>query len=259
MRMVSLRTMLYFTAIFFNLTYAVQNPGCIIGKWSLILSNPKLLPSHIRTIHPRENMSSVVQSWNRLIASRTLLKLSAHVSMTAAKPNKQLGTIQRDLWNCPKNVKEIAYTFLVRPKLEYASAAWDPFLKKDTSALERVQRKAARFCSQNYNRYASVTEMIRDLGWATLETRRRQFRLTLMYKVTHGLIDIGSRKYLIQHSESRTKGSHQFKFCVPYANKDLFKFSFFPKTIAGWNCLPEAFVSSTSLETFKYRLSAFLK
>ena len=38
-----------------------------------------------------------------------------------------------------------------------------PFLKKDISALERVQRKAARFCSQNYSRYASVTDMIKHL------------------------------------------------------------------------------------------------
>ena len=128
------------------------------------------------------------------------LKWSAHVSMIAAKANKSLGTIQRNLWNCSKNVKEIAYTSLVRPKLEYANAACDPFLKKDISALERVQRKAARFCSQNYNRYASVTDMIKDLGWATLETRRRQSRLTLMYKLTHGLIDTDSREYLIQHS-----------------------------------------------------------
>ena len=113
--------------------------------------------------------------------------------MTAAKANKSLGTIERNLWNCPKNVKEIAYTPLVRPKLEYASAAWDPFLKKDTNALERVQRKAARFCSQNYDRNANVTDMIKDLGWATRETRR-QFRLTLMYKLTHGRTDIDSRK-----------------------------------------------------------------
>ena len=135
--------------------------------------------------------------------------------------------------------------------------ACDPFLKKDISALERV--RLSRFCSQNYNRYASVTDMIKDLRWATLETRRWQSRLTLMYKITHGLIDIDSREYLIQHSESRTRGSHQFKFRVPYANKDVFKFSFFPNTIADWNCLPEAIVSSTSLEIFKYRLSAFLK
>ena len=51
------------------------------------------------------------------------LKWSAHVSMTAAKANKSVGTIQRNLWNCPKNVKEIAYTSLVRLKLEHPSAA----------------------------------------------------------------------------------------------------------------------------------------
>ena len=168
--------------------------------------------------------------------------------------------LQRNLWNCPNKVIEIAYTSLVRPKLEHASAAWDPFLKKDISALERVQRKAARFCSQNYDRYASVTDMIKDLGrWATLETIRRQSRLTLMYKLTHAVIDIDTRKYLIQHSESRTRGSHQLKFRRPYANKDVFKFSFFPKTIADWNCLPEAIVSSSSLENIKYRLTASLK
>ena len=135
-------------------------------------------------------------------------------SKTAAKANKSLGTIQRNLWNCPKDVKEIAYTSLVRPKLAYARAVWGPFLKKDISALERVQRTAARFCSLNYDRYAGVTNVIKDLMWATLETRRRLSILMLMYKRTHGLIDIDTRKYLIQHSESRTRGSHQFKFRV---------------------------------------------
>ena len=82
-----------------------------------------------------------------------------------------------------------------------------------------------------------------------------------MYKLTRGLIDIDTRKYLIQHSKSRTRGSHHFKFHMPYAkfNKDVCKFSFFPKTLIDWNCLPEAIVSSSSLETFTYRLTAFPK
>ena len=54
-----------------------------------------------------------------------------------------------------------------------------------------------------------------------------------MYKLTPGLIDIDSRIYLIEHSESRTSESHQFKFRVPYANTDVFKFSFFPKNYSG--------------------------
>ena len=84
-------------------------------------------------------------------------------------------------------------------------------------------------------------------------------RSDLLCHIINGIIDIDTRKYLIQHSESRTRGAHQFKFRVPYANKEVFKFSFFPKTITDWNCLPEAIVSLLSLETFKYRLTAFLK
>ena len=95
---------------------------------------------------------------------------------------------------CPKNVKEGTYTTLIQLKLEYASVAWDPFLKKDISALERVQHKGERFCSHNYNRYASVMDMIKDLEWATLETRRRQSRLTLACILIHGLLDIDSQK-----------------------------------------------------------------
>ena len=126
-------------------------------------------------------------------------------------------------------------------KAGICKCGWGPFLKKDISVLKRVQRKAAWFCSQNYDRYASVADMIKDLRWATLEMRRRQSRLmlTCMYELTHGLIDIDTR--------------------VPYADKGVLKFSFFPKTIADWNCLPEAIASSSSLETFKYRLTAFLK
>ena len=147
--------------------------------------------------------------------------------MTAAKANKSLGTIQCNLWNCSKNAKNCIY-IPSTTEAGICKRGLGPILKKDISALERVQCKAARSCSQNYNRYASVTDMIKDLGWATLEMRRRLSRLTLMYKLTHGLIDIDTRKYLIQHSESRTRGSHQLKFRMPYANKDVFKISFFP-------------------------------
>ena len=43
------------------------------------------------------------------------LKWLPYVAMTAAKVNESLGIIQRNLWNCPRNlVRETVYTSLVR-------------------------------------------------------------------------------------------------------------------------------------------------
>ena len=36
-------------------------------------------------------------------------------------------------------------TSSVRPMLEYATAAWDPYRAKDVNRLEMVQRRTARF------------------------------------------------------------------------------------------------------------------
>ena len=89
------------------------------------------------------------------------LKWSQHVSSISCKPSKVLCLIKRNFWNCSRSVKETVYTTLVRPKkLEYGCEASDPHFKKNISSLERVQRKAARrFCLNNYQPTASVTEM----------------------------------------------------------------------------------------------------
>ena len=50
-----------------------------------------------------------------------------------------------------------------------------------------------------------------------------------MYKLSHKLTDFSVAAQ--PNSERRTRGSHPFKFVVPRAKKDVFKFFFFPRTI----------------------------
>ena len=51
--------------------------------------------------------------------------------------------------------------------------------QKDRAALERIQRKASRFVTGNYDRTMSVTEMLQDLQWDTLETDDEKTRKAL--------------------------------------------------------------------------------
>ena len=84
----------------------------------------------------------------------------------------------------------------------------------------KIQRKAARFVTGNYDQTMSVTGMLQDLKWDTLETMRRHARLC------YGFQDGKWEDYLIP-SRGRTENttSHDLKFIVPKGHKDIFRFS----------------------------------
>ena len=65
-----------------------------------------------------------------------------------------------------KDLKSTAYTTLVLPQLEYASAVWSPHTATDITKLEAVQCRSARWATPDYQRTPSVTQMIKDLTGA---------------------------------------------------------------------------------------------
>jgi len=143
--------------------------------------------------------------------------------------------------------------------VEYGCQAWDPYVKKDISSLERVQRKAARFCLENYQHTASVTGTLRDLGWFSFEARSTIARLNLVYKICHGIVDIDQNSYLRSHTNcgAKTRSSHNYEFLNVNVTKDVYFYSFFPRTLRMWNKIPKDIVESDSLETFKTKISKY--
>ena len=73
------------------------------------------------------------------------VKWTKPIDHSIAKANWNLGFLRRNLNKCPEAVNEQVYCALVCPHLEYAAAAWDPYLKKDICRLEAIQKRAARF------------------------------------------------------------------------------------------------------------------
>ena len=75
------------------------------------------------------------------------LSLEMHITEITSKSSKVLGTVEITLGSCKPEVRDIAYTMLVRPKLEYASPIWNPHTSSQINHLERIQHYAARFIS----------------------------------------------------------------------------------------------------------------
>ena len=59
------------------------------------------------------------------------MKWNYHVKKVTANGNTMLGIVRRNLKNWPKNLKDLAYQSLLRPKLKYACSTWDPYTTKN--------------------------------------------------------------------------------------------------------------------------------
>ena len=173
------------------------------------------------------------------------------------KAQRVQNIIRRNLWSCDKKVKATAYLALVRPLLEYASSAWDPSTKQAINSIERIQRQAARFCTNNYSREEGmVTKALNELGWESLQTRRKHQRLCMLYKMQNGLVDIPLYDYIQVNTRDTSRRNNQ-KFIQLQHKARAFQDSFFVTTIRDWNQLPTAVVQSTSLTSFKNKLKQY--
>ena len=144
---------------------------------------------------------------------------------------------------------------LVRSILEYTATIWDPHLLKDIRALEGVQRKAARYVKHDYSRYSSVTTMLQDLGWTSLQDRRRNLRLALFYKVAHELIAVPAAELDLEKPVRDTRSNHIYKYRELSANTSELKNSTVHRTIPQWNKLPARAAEAESLASFKAQLT----
>lgn len=182
------------------------------------------------------------------------LKWNAHIGKVLMKANKALNFVIRTLGKSSKKVKEIAYKSLVRPLLEYGECLWDPHEVGLKKSLEKVQRRAARFVLGRYDRKHSVTRMLKELGWKSLESRRTEKRLTIFFKVFTGHPSYKELRDRVSKSEFLVRHDHNYKLNYMKQKTNVSKFCFLNRAVETWNSLP-----AEALEPFPTSLRGFKK
>ena len=180
---------------------------------------------------------------------------SKHIDQTVKKANSRLGFFKRNLRKCPSSLRRTAYVSMVRPLLEYSCTVWDPNQKQHTTALESVQRRSARWIKADYRRRSSVDAMLADLELSTLEKRRYEQHITLMYKIIYGNIQISKEDLNLETAISSRHTTHSQNLRQLNYKTSHLEHSFTPKTIRDWNSLPASMAEASSLESFKGQLA----
>ena len=98
----------------------------------------------------------------------------------------------------------------------------------------------------------SVTAMIKDLGWETLQSRRKNGRLTMLYKITNELVAMPHHYH--PRPQPHQRRGHPYQFVHHQPSVDAYKYAFLPRTIIDWNALPSQVFTAESVNSFKQRL-----
>jgi len=182
------------------------------------------------------------------------LSWNEHCDTICKKATSTPGLLRGILFDYTPEVKNTAYLTLVRPKLEYASSAWNPHTQCKIDKIEMVQRLAARFVYNDYSRYSHVSPMIKALGWDSLEYRRLNNQVFMFYRIYKGLVGIS-----LPPEISRNTRASRSPNCAPFHQlttlNDTYKYSFYPRAMRTWNSVPLSLIPD-SLDEFKAIISS---
>ena len=149
------------------------------------------------------------------------------------------------------------FNSLVRPKLEYSSEIWNPFLRKDILRVEGVQRTFTSKINGIHN--LNYWERLADLNILSLQRRRERNIIINVFKIKNQLIP---NSFNLTFKEGRRSSAMkaELKPMPKLRGKTLtlYEESFLIKSAKLWNILPGDLTNIQSLTLFKTKLGQFL-
>jgi hypothetical protein len=244
----------------------LQNDLIQMGKWSsdwlMLFNTGKCKVMHFGSNNVQtsytingQTLSTVTEEIDLGVLFQSNMKCDRHCANVVAKANRTLGMIKRCFSSKGKDIILSLYKSLIRPRLEYAVQAWNPYLRKDIDLLERVQRRATKMIVGMQGR--SYVDRLKMLNLTTLETRRMRGDMIEVFKILKGfdMVEVGK---FFTNNVGITRG-HGLKLFKYGSRLDCRKHCFSHRVVDFWNSLPSDIVACNTIGKFKKDLDKFME
>ena len=163
-----------------------------------------------------------------------------------SQANRLLGMIRRSFEHLDLETFLYLYKGLIRPKLEYAQAVWNPYHQGSIYAIEADQRWTTKHIPGFSN--LEHSERLKKLNLTTLSCRRARSDMLETFKYLKGQYITAPILHLDTRTHGTTTRGHQLKLEKGRSRLDVRKHIFPQRVVNSWNSLPENFVSATTVK-----------
>ena len=182
-------------------------------------------------------------------------KWTDHIHNVKTSAAKVLGIMRKLKFSFSRNALNQIYVSYLLPVLEYASIVWDGCAAHNSDILDKIQNEAARIVT-GLTRSVSLNKLYKECGWLSLAERRRQQKLSFMFKAHSDLLPtyISDLMPPLVRNISNYPLRNMNNYSVPFARTEIFKKSCIPSAITLWNSADNSLKNSNTLHSFKYQM-----
>ncbi len=176
----------------------INNDLALLSNWSdqwrmkfnasktvyMIVSNKARVPDYPDLMLNGQVLTKVPSHKHLGVTLTKNMTWNLHIDAVLRKAASRLNGIRRIRFLITRKARITLYNSLVLPVLEYGHVIFDNCTLYLKQRLESLHRQAAIVCTCAF-RITSYNKLLDELGWNTLEQRRKLARLSLFYKMQH--------------------------------------------------------------------------
>jgi len=184
------------------------------------------------------------------------LSWEQHIDNLCTKISPKVELLRRIKYKLGKSQLIDIYNSIVQPHIDYCITVWGYAADVHLNKIQRIQNRAARIITNNYDWSVRGLFLVKQLGWYNIKERRDYFMALQSFKANSNLLpEYICKKFtpITEIHNVHTRSSTSGHLIIPKPNCEIFKQSLNFNGPRMWNSMTKDIRDSTTVQTFKSR------